>query len=284
MRIAIIGCSGSVGSSTVRNALATGHSVLGLDLARPTNAPIESTKEFDFGELDARDFDSVLSALKGFRAEGVVLLAAHRNPTDYLVKTHNDNVIMSWNALRACAELGIVRVAMASSVNVLPGLFSVRSHFAYFPIDEGHPTEPDEPYGLSKLIGELQATTIVRRWPAMRIASFRLHWSLPSTSDADEQASGDPARRARDLWGWVQEDAVADAFLRALTLPEGAWSGHEVFYLAAPTATTAGADIGRLLKECYPDVPLKEGFLPEGTKGLFDCSKAERLLGWKHPT
>ena len=30
-------------------------------------------------------------------------------------------------------------------------VFSVQPKFKYFPIDENHPTEPDEPYGLSKL-------------------------------------------------------------------------------------------------------------------------------------
>ena len=139
------------------------------------------------------------------------------------------------------------------------------------------------PIEASHRIGELQATTIVRRWPAMRIASFRPHWCLPSTADADKQASGEPAKRARDLWGWVQEDAVANAFLRSLTAPEGAWTGHEAFYIVAPTATTAGADIGELIKSCYPDVPLKEGFTPKGNMGLYNCSKAERVLGWKHP-
>lgn len=124
---------------------------------------------------------------------------------------------------------------------------------------------------------------IVRRWPAMRIASFRLHWSLPDQADADEQARDNPQRRAGDLWGWVQEDAVADAFLRALTAPEGAWTGHQVFLLAAPSSTTVGSDIGALVREYYPEMPLKEGFVPSGAMGLFDCSKAERVLGWKHP-
>lgn len=80
------------------------------------------------------------------------------------------NVVISWNVLRAaaevrrigvphvcvwptesCSQLGIERVAQASSVNVLRGVYSVRPQFDYFPIDELHPTLPDEPYGLSKL-------------------------------------------------------------------------------------------------------------------------------------
>ncbi|VDB92302.1 unnamed protein product [Peniophora sp. CBMAI 1063] len=277
MRIAITGCSGNVGSVVVRNALAAGHTLLGLDFtARPQNAP----QDIDYVELDVRNFDAVLSALKDFRAEGVVHLAAHPNPTDYLVQTHNNNVVMSWNVLRACAELGITRVALASSVNVLPGKFSSHSHFAYFPIDEAHPTEPDEPYGLSKLIAEMQATTIVRRYPTIRIASFRIHAFV---SSRDEQESDDPKQLASDLWGWVQKDAVADAFLRSLTAPGDAWTGHEAFYLVAPTSATAGADIGELVRECYPDVLFKDGFVLEGRAGLFDCSKAERVLGWKHP-
>jgi nucleoside-diphosphate-sugar epimerase len=79
------------------------------------------------------------------------------------------NVVITWNVLRAaaevsrlvpdarvwqagsCSQLGIARVAQASSVNVLRAGYSVQPQFDYFPIDELHPTLPDEPYGLSKL-------------------------------------------------------------------------------------------------------------------------------------
>ena len=116
MRIAVIGCSGSVGSSVVRNAIAAGHRVLGLDFTPPGAAPSNDTKKFVFGKVDARDFDRVLSVLRGFETEGVVHLAAHRNPTDYLAKTHNDNVVMSWNVLRACAEVTLIfRIEIAGS-------------------------------------------------------------------------------------------------------------------------------------------------------------------------
>lgn len=60
-------------------------------------------------------------------------------------------MVISWNVLRACAELGINRVAQASSVNVLTMVFSNECRFHYFPIDEDHPCEPDEPYGISKV-------------------------------------------------------------------------------------------------------------------------------------
>ena len=48
-------------------------------------------------------------------------------------------------------QLGINRVAQASSVNVIPLVWTDRKDFEYFPLDEDHPCRPDEPYGLSKM-------------------------------------------------------------------------------------------------------------------------------------
>lgn len=77
-------------------------------------------------------------------------------------------MVLSWNILRAAAEvgltvkqtlgivlinlqLGITRVTQASSVNVVRLVWSVKPKLYYLPLDEEHPREPDEPYGLSKL-------------------------------------------------------------------------------------------------------------------------------------
>lgn len=59
--------------------------------------------------------------------------------------------MISWNVLRAAAELGITRVAQASSVNVIALAWTDHHEFDYFPLDEDHPCRPDEPYGLSKV-------------------------------------------------------------------------------------------------------------------------------------
>jgi UDP-glucose 4-epimerase len=91
----------------------------------------------------------------------------------------NSNVVISWNILRACAELGITRVAQASSVNVVTLLFSQHHHFKYFPIDEQHPCESDEPYGHRSTI---------------HFHESRLHWSIPCRAVAsvtDLKSSGD---------------------------------------------------------------------------------------------
>ncbi len=112
----------------------------------------------------------------------------------------------------------------------------------------------------------------------MRVASLRLSWSLPSREEA---LRDDPKRRKSDLWGYVQEDSAAEAFLLAVTGENGRWSGHERFFIVAPD-TSANEDSEELWQTYWRDVPLKEGKDLRGHKGFFDCSKAERLLGWVH--
>ena len=133
---------------------------------------------------------------------------------------------------------------------------------------------------LNGRIGELQADTITRRFPSLRIASLRLSWSLPSPSEANRLQ--DPGRRKNDLWGYVQEDSGAQAFLLAITNDETIWaSGHEAFFIAAPETTQEEESI--VLKETFwPDVPLKDGVELKGRMGFLDCSKAKRMLGWEH--
>ncbi|KAF5359212.1 hypothetical protein D9756_003130 [Leucocoprinus leucothites] len=283
MKLVITSCNGSVGVRVVLLALKRGHTVTGADHTSlsPELSNLEKDQQdrFTFHQIDLKEYDRTLELLQNSGCEAVVHLAAIRNPLDYKVQTHNSNVVLSWNILRACAELGITRIAQASSVNVITGIFSVQQTHRYFPIDENHPTEPDEPYGLSKVICELQAATITRRYPTLRIASLRLHWSLPYGQYPSE---GKEDAAARDLWGYLDQDSGAEAFLFALTCDTSRWpSKAEAFYIASPTIGP-DKDSRELKAKFWPDVPVKEGFEISGRKGFFDCSKAERLLGWVH--
>ncbi|KAF9446632.1 NAD(P)-binding protein [Macrolepiota fuliginosa MF-IS2] len=282
MKLAITGCNGSVGQRVVLLALKRGHTVIGIDLV-PTSDELSThthqNDKFTFHQIDLKDYDRVLEILQRSASEAVVHLAAFRNPTDYQVQTHNSNVVLSWNILRACAELGITRVAQASSVNIVRMVFSVETNFQWFPLDENHPCEPDEPYGLSKLICEAQADTITRRYPTLRVASIRLHWAVPTRSHARR---GDPKRASMDLWGYVQQDSAADAFLLAITCDTSKWSKkHEAFFIAAPE-TAADEESEKLMALYQPGVPVREGWKLTGRKGFIDCAKAERMLGWVH--
>ncbi|KAJ8515865.1 hypothetical protein ONZ45_g6761 [Pleurotus djamor] len=286
MKIVITGCNGSVGSRVVDCALKSGHTVLGVDQKLKEDGTTVSHVNFSYLEVDLRDYEAVVDIVRGY--DGIIHLAGCPNPLDYAVQAHNVNVVLSWNILRAAAEVGITRVAQASSVNAITMVYSQQPNFLYFPIDEDHPCLPDEPYGLSKVICELQADTIVRRYPFLRVASLRLHWSVPCK---DYVKRLDDIKASRDLWGYVQEDSAAEAFLLAITVggreeenievETGNWSGHERFFIVAPQIAH-DEDADMLRRKYWPEVELKNGKAFTERQSFFDCSKAARLLGWVH--
>lgn len=128
-------------------------------------------------------------------------------------------------------------------------------------------------------ICELQADTIVRRYPSTRIASLRFHWSVPSLSYAYSAEKGKQSGK-KDLWGYVQEDSAAEACLLALA-DSDKWSGHEAFFIVAPR-TRCKEESESLIQRDWKNIPIKQGGDMRGSKGFFNCAKAEKLLGWVH--
>ncbi|THH12777.1 hypothetical protein EW146_g7374 [Bondarzewia mesenterica] len=293
--IVVTGSNGSVGRAVVANALKQGHIVLGVD--QTPDRKLNAHPRFGFKQVDLRDFDETLKVLEGF--EGVAHLAAFPNPTDYLVKSHNRVFQQCGHLLERAAsrsifatavKLGINRVAAASTANVITMVYSQKPHFEYFPIDEDHPCLPDEPYGLSKLCAtfiHLLHPILARCKPipssdashpcASRVCV--LHWCIPTREKALKQ---DPMRAKNDLWGWVQEDSAAEAFLLALTQDDGRWSGHERFFITAPDRASLEYKSEELKEAFWGSVKIREEKEISGRMGFFDCSKAERLLGWVH--
>lgn len=112
----------------------------------------------------------------------------------------------------------------------------------------------------------------------MRIASLRLHAVVPSRDYAIRSTSPDIARK--QLWGYTLDRSCASAFLLALTAEHVDFeSGHERFFVVAPDVAS-DENVEVLIGRTYQGVPLRMEL--KGKKGLFDCSKAERLLGWQH--
>ena len=112
----------------------------------------------------------------------------------------------------------------------------------------------------------------------MRVASIRPHWSVPTRAHAYRK---NQFSTRGDLWGYVQMDSVADAFLRAVTVEKDRWTGHEAFFIVAPQLA-ADEDWLELKGKYFQETPMKPGWVESGRKGFFDCSKAERFLGWVH--
>jgi len=271
MRIAITGGNGRIGQAVVDLALNQGHSVVNIDLI----AGDKDISGLTNIQLDTTDFDSFLKVLDG--CDALIHLAAIPGPgyhPDYIV--HNNNVVSSYNALRAAAELGIERVCQASSINAIGGAYSRMPHYDYFPLDEKHPTYNEDPYSLSKWICEKQADSITRRFANMKIASLRIHGVVSERADSAKWQKLPNNVISKHLWGYVRRDSTARACLLSITADFG---GHEVFYIVAPDTMMDKSSL-ELKEQHYPNVSV-QGDL-SGNNGFFDCQKAKRLLDWQH--
>jgi nucleoside-diphosphate-sugar epimerase len=273
MKIALTGASGGLGRAIAAAALARGHKIVGLDLRRHPDWP--DRDGYRFVETDVRAYDAVFAAFE--RCDALIHMAAHPAPTgrtDHVV--HNDNVVGSYNVMRAAIERGIERICQASSVNAIGLSFSREPHFEYLPIDEKHPTSVEEPYSLSKWICEQQADAFARRYDGVRIASMRFHWVVPNRTTSAARFGFRTREAAKHLWAYTLFEPAARACLMAL---EADFKGHQAFYITAPE-TNIDAPSLDLAREFFPQLPIRGDL--SGRRSFFDCAKAERLLGWTH--
>ncbi len=272
MKIAVTGGSGRIGSTIVRLAVADGHEVVSLDRVNPTG---DLPPGVEFVLAEATDYDALVAAFAG--CDAVIHMAAIPSPgrhPDHVV--HNNNVVGSYNALRAAAEHGILRVSQASSVNAIGHSFSRHPRSDYFPIDEAHPNYDEDPSSLSKWICEKQAESFVRRYEGMTIASLRFHWVVADRETALARYIEGMGKPRNHLWCYTLLESAARAALLGVTAD---FTGHEAFFIIAPRIGVERPS-RELAAEHVPDVPIRGEFASDTS--FFSSAKAERLLGWRH--
>lgn len=273
MRIAVTGGTGGIGRTIVAHALEEGHSVVSIDRVAP--ADFHETDNLRFVLADVGEYEKLVSAFSG--CDALIHMAAIPSPgrdPDHVI--HNNNVVGSYNAMRAAVEHGIMRICQASSVNAIGHSYSRNPRYDYFPLDEEHPNYGEDPYSLSKWICEQQADSFARRYEDIRIASMRFHWVVPERSMAARRFTTESAEVAKHLWAYTRFDSAARACLMSLN---AGFHGHEVFYIVAPDNTVDVPSL-ELAARFLPGIPIRGDL--SGRKSFFNSAKAERLLGWKH--
>ncbi len=205
MKVVVTGGAGRLGQLVIRELQTAGHAVLSLDRV-PLSTPLCPAWVADLTRAG-----DLYQALRG--ADGVIHLAAWQAPNlTPDTETFANNVSATYNVLQAAHDLGIDRVVLASSVAAYGYIYAPRMPPPeYLPLDEAHPCIPQDPYGLSKLVGEQIADAFVRLRP-MQIASLRLagiNFDLAYERFAERWRT--PTLRLGGFWSYVDGRVPAGA-------------------------------------------------------------------------
>ena len=271
MNIVVTGGSGNVGRYVVRELLEH-HEVTILDRRRP------ETQDVAFVQGDVLNVDDCRSALEG--AEVVVHLAAIPHPmNDPGEVVMHVNVMGTYNVHQAASEVGVRRVVQASSDSSYGFVFRERDMLpAYLPLDEEHPQKPQDPYGLSKVIGEEIGRSFTRKCGLETVFMRICFVWFPQHAESYRALTEDPGQRKWMNGLWLYNDArdVARAFRLAVEA-EGIES--EAFLISAEDNGTTFETM-ELVRRYYPgDIALRKPI--EGRQSLADWSKAKRMLGFE---
>lgn len=146
MKIAVIGGAGYIGSHVVRELLDFGNEIFVYDnLSSGLRENLFKEANFFHGDiLDVQRLDEFFATVK---PEGIVHLAALKAAGESMLlpeKYSVHNITGSLNILNACSKHGVKYIVFSSSA-------AVYGSPKYLPIDENHPTEPENYYGYTKL-------------------------------------------------------------------------------------------------------------------------------------
>jgi nucleoside-diphosphate-sugar epimerase len=271
MRVAVTGGSGHIGRAIVQE-LASQHISVIVGDRQPTQHGMVPSQI-----VDLEDMGQVIALLSG--CDAVVHTAAIPRPggcPDHIL--FRTNMMTLFNVLEACRILGIKRFVWTSSMSVLGYPFNYRPILPhYLPFDEQHPNDPQDPYALSKALGEQLVASYAARCNLTAI-SLRIVWAhTPETFKRDLVPFWqNPSAGASNLWSYVDTRDCGRAARLALACSA---TGHHACFISAadtcmPTPTRT------LLGSWLPTAPIPSESLP--TYGaLFDTGYAQQLLGFE---
>ncbi|NUR81206.1 MAG: NAD(P)-dependent oxidoreductase, partial [Dermatophilaceae bacterium] len=212
MRIFFTGGSGKAGRHVAPFLAERGHQVTNADLV-PLGHPTVDDLTVDLTDLGetysalaglAR-FDELERAAKPAYDAVVHFAAVPRILLTSDAKTYATNVLSTYNVLEAATRLGIRKVVFASSETTYGVCFAQGERKPlYVPVDEEHPTVPEDSYAMSKVANEVTARSFQARTGA-DVYGLRINNVIEPHEYAEmfPPFLEDPALRRRNIFAYI---------------------------------------------------------------------------------
>ncbi len=285
------GASGRLGRYVVAELESAGHELVLMSRTRP-----EGADRWPWVQGDLADFGVCMRATEG-GVEAIQHVGATPYPTDHpesrkraeergvpFDETMRTNIMGTYYLLQAAVERKIgIFVMTGSNCALGHGMRIGATEFPihYLPIDEKHPSEVEDSYSYSKLVGEELLASYTRAY------GIRTH-VLRSAGICDRERREGMARNASPagewdtwLWAWIGSEDIATAH-RLLMEKAEEIEPHGVYFCNGDD-TTALEPTSELIERYKPELlgaSSKEG----GHWSLLANRKLRETVGWEPRT
>jgi nucleoside-diphosphate-sugar epimerase len=271
LKLVVTGGSGKLARYLVPS-LAVDHEVVLYD----KQSPEQDKFRLSWIRGEIIDVTKLREAFKG--ADAVIHLAALRSCYNYLpVKVMETNALGTFCVLEAANSQGVKKVVFSSSDAVL-GIAQSKTDLApeYLPVDENHPLKPQDPYGVSKMLGEEMCRCYAEGYGISIIALRFSNILCPGDESKYLHDAQDPSLRHKSLWAWVHVEDAIGAILCAFMSDI---QGFGIFHIAADDVCLVNPDVPRLLATYFPRTQAKKTLSRK--ESLVNCRRAKRMLSFR---
>ena len=278
MRILFTGGSGKAGKHSVNYLIEQGHSVLNLDQVNLDHPKVLTrfANITDAGQVfdvicSYSNYDELAQGAGVPKFDAVVHFAAVPR---LLMTSDNEcyrvNTLGTYNVIDAAIKMGVRKVIFASSETTYGICFAdgeVKPD--YLPIDEEHPTIPEDSYAMSKVVNEATAQSFQRR-TGIDIHGLRINNVIEPHEYLENfpAFTKEPDLRRRNIFSYIDASDLGQMVQKCLQT-DGL--GYQLFNVSNDDHSV-GLTSEELIKIYYQHVPLKTNDIP---KSFYSNEKAK---------
>lgn len=282
MRILFTGGSGKAGRHAVAHLIDQGHKVLNVDQSPLPGVPTRLADITDAGQMfdvmaSYADYDELDpgTGVPGFDA------LVHFAAIPRLLQTADNecfrvNTIGTYNVIDAAVKFGVRKIIFASSETTYGVCFANGTRKPdYLPLDEDHPTVPEDSYAMSKVCNEATARSFQAR-SGFDIYGLRINNVIaPEEYKSNFPAyMANPDLRRRNFFAYIDARDLGHMVERCLQT-DGL--GYQIFNVSNDDHSV-NLTTQELIDRYYDGVTITRKMSEHET--FYSSAKAKRLLGF----